>query len=372
MQYSALRYSKSKPMLVACILAFQLSGCGSGGASDALLADGAPTVEVKSTIETKPAETAKATEPNPTASLNSQVSKPQSTADSTATFTSSDPRVIFWVDPRNTFSAHKKWDPVTQIHGPNKHLATEVSEPGFIGANSDYAFLRTRDPLDSSKAAFRHRLSESFPTWGSVGATRSEISANWTSDGTNVMRGVDYWVAFAVKFEPDMFGPGNGGASLLEFHQVPDSGESWLPSSFNMYTGENGMSFHVRWDTAQPSISKNPAGKTIWSESSPSTAEWHWIVMKVRLHWDATKKPYTKIWRAVGDGPLTLLADYQGPNDYRNNAPYIPQKFGIYRWDSWSGKSTRTMYTKGLYIVKDGGGEPAADQAAMLNLLRGI
>jgi hypothetical protein len=179
-------------------------------------------------------------------------------------------------------------------------------------------------------------------------------------------------MAFAIKFDPDMFGTGNGSASLMEFHQVPDPGENWIPSGLNMYAGENSISFSVRWDTSQPSIAKNPAQKTIWSESAPSTTQWHWIVMKFRMHWDVAQKPYVTIWRAVGDGPLKQLVDYHGPIEFNNVTPYIPQKFGIYRWDSWSGKPTRTMYTKGAYVFKVGAGTPAVNEQSLLEMLRQI
>jgi len=357
-------------MLTACLLAWQLAGCGSD--VDPVSVSEAAEVRVSDTL---PGATGAATKPasaeGSTIQTASAAAVPAANTGAVSTIDSSDPRVVWWIDPRMRLADLKKWQGVTQVYGPNQHLEN-VPEPGIVGSGTDYALSRSVDPLDSTKSAFRHRLSSAFPTWGSVGATRSEISANWTSDGTNVMRGVDYWVAFAVKFDPDMFGSGNGGASLLEFHQVPDEGENWLPSSFNMYASENAISFSVRWDTAQPSISKNPAQKTLWSESGPSTTQWHWIVMKVRLHWDSTRNPYMKIWRAVGNGPLQQLVDYDGPNDYRNNAPYIPQKFGVYRWDAWSGKPTRTIHTKGLYVIKADTGSPVINEQSMLGLLRQI
>ena len=350
-------------MRLVCMLLAQLAACGGSGYFVALAeaAESATTASAKTGLAPTVADASKAA-PTPSTSTLSA---------SAPTLSSTDSRVVYWIDPRLSFGDLRPWGPSTQIYGNNRSLA-DVAEPGIIGSGTDYALSRVTDPLDSSKAAFRHRIAGAFPTWGSVGARRSEITANWSNDGTNVMRGTDYWVAFAVKFAPDMFGSGNGGASLLEFHQVPDQGENWLPSSFNMYAGENSISFSVRWDTAQPSIGKSPAQKTLWSESAPSTTQWHWIVMKVRLHWDVAQSPYLKIWRAVGDAPLQQLVDYKGPNDYNNVAPYVPQKFGVYRWDSWSGKPTRTLYTKGLYVVKAETGSPAIDEQSLLNLLKQI
>jgi hypothetical protein len=359
-------------------LAWQLTGCGSDG--DPIATSEASEIRTSdATVSTAEAPAKPAPTADPTvASAGTQVSSAEPSATTNATtsaptaiLTSSDARVVWWIDPRKPFADLKKWKGITQIHGPNQRLE-ELPEPGVIGSGTDYAFSRGVDPLDSTKAAFRHRIGNSFPTWGTVGARRSEVSANWSSDGTNTLRGVEYWMAFAIKFDPDMFGTGNGSASLMEFHQVPDPGENWIPSGLNMYAGENSISFSVRWDTSQPSIAKNPAQKTIWSESAPSTTQWHWIVMKFRMHWDVAQKPYVTIWRAVGDGPLKQLVDYHGPIEFNNVTPYIPQKFGIYRWDSWSGKPTRTMYTKGAYVFKVGAGTPAVNEQSLLEMLRQI
>ena len=348
-------------MRLVCMLLAQLAACGGSGYFVALAeaAESATTASAKTGLAPTVADASKAA-PTPSTSTLS-ASEP--------TLSSTDSRVVYWIDPRLSFGDLRPWGPSTQIYGNNRSLA-DVAEPGIIGSGTDYALSRVTDPLDSSKAAFRHRIAGAFPTWGSVGARRSEITANWSNDGTNVTRGTDYWVAFAFKFEPDMFGSGNGGVSLMDFHQVPDKGEGWLPSSLRMYGGDNNISFVVRWDSAQPTPSSGLPSKTLWSESSPSTAVWQRFVMKMRLHWDPAQKPYVKVWRSVGDAPLQQIVNYEGPNDYNNIAPYIPQKFGLYRWDSWAGKSTRTMYTKGFYVIKDQIGTPALDEQSVLNLLR--
>ncbi|HML96708.1 MAG TPA: heparin lyase I family protein [Thermodesulfobacteriota bacterium] len=356
-----LTFLRSGALLTACLMPMLLAACGS---------------------DVDPVATAQAVEQSQSAALTGSTATTQksatsatkdtpstSGADNTAAIPDSrDSRVIYWIDPRQTYAEGRKWNAATQVSGPNQVLA-DVQEPGIIGLGSDYALSRVADPLDPTKAAFRHRIAEAFPTWGTVGARRSEISADWSSKGATVMRGVDYWIAFAVKFEPDMFGSGNGGASLMDFHQVPDSGENWLPSSLSMYSGDNDISFVVRWDSGQPTVASNPPSKSLWSESAPSTTQWHRFVMKVRLNWDAAQKPYVRIWRAVGNGPVQLIVSHDGPNDYNNNAPYIPQKFGLYRWDDWSGKPTRTMYTKGFYVIKDQPGSPALDEHVLMSLL---
>lgn len=362
---------RSGTMLGVCLVSVALSACGSGGGGvdEAALGLGG-AVEAGVSI---PVDKMGAIVANPSAatsnSLQPPTEKPLSSESSPASIAASDPRVIYWIDPRLSFADQRKWGAATQISGPNKLLA-DVREPGVIGAGSDYALSRVTDPVDSNRTAFRHRIASSFPTWGNEGARRSEISADWSTNGATVMRGVEYWVAFAFKFDPDMFGSGNGSVELLDFHQVPDSGENWLPSSFAMYGGENGISFVTRWDQGQPTIGVNPPSKTLWSETGTSTGQWHRFVMKMKLHWDPAQKPYIQIWRAVGDGPMQQIVDYSGPNDYRNDAPYVPQKYGLYRWDSWSGKATRTLYTKGLLVMKNEGGAPALDQNVLMETLK--
>lgn len=354
-------------VLLACLAVLQLSACGSD--IDPVMT--AEAVEIRQT-SALPAASAPAIKPTatPSTTVNVATTTPSRTdsSASVASIESWDPRVIYWIDPRESFAETRKWTAATQVHGPNQLLA-DVREPGIIGAGSDYALSRVADPLDPAKTAFRHRIAGSFPTWGTVGARRSEITADWSSRGATVLRGVDYWIAFAIKFDPDMFGSGNGGASLVDFHQVPDSGENWLPSTLAMMSGDNSISFVARWDSGQPTISSNPPTKHLWSESAPSTTQWHRFVMKVRLHWDPAQKPYVRIWRALGNGPLQQIANYEGPNDYNNIAPYVPQKFGLYRWDSWSGKPTRTIYTKGFYVVRSDSGSPTVDEQSMIRLL---
>lgn len=354
-------------MLAVCLLVWQLAGCGSDVDPVAV----SEAAEIGVSQYTQETVVAAAKLPSSGDDASQAASAPKSPATAVSTLDSTDSRVVWWIDPRKRFADLEKSQAVTQVHGPNQHLE-KVPEGGIIGSGADYALSRGLDPLDSSKSAFRHRLSSSFPTWGSAGASRSEISANYSNDGTNVTRGIEYWVAFAFKFDPDMFGQGNGGAGLFEFHQVPDPGENWLPSSLGMIAGEDNLQFVVRTDSSQPTPDKAPPASTLWRETSPSTTEWHRFIVKVRLHWDAGKSPYLKIWRAVGDGPLLQIVNHNGPNDYRNNAPYVPQKFGLYRWDSWAGKSTRTLYTKGLYILKAEAGSPAIDEQTLLELLRQI
>jgi len=281
----------------------------------------------------------------------------------------SDPRVVYWVDPRLPFAALAPWRPIRQVAGPNGLLA-EVPEPGIRGAAGDWALLRTADPLDARRAAYRHRIAQGFPMWGET--WRSEITANWTDDGTNVTRGVDYWIAWAVKLEPDLVQPGAGEVSLLDFHVVPDPGDTQNNSSFHLFLRDDVLRIVSLWNAEAVTLKSRTRIAQLWSEPAPPVDRWHWFVMKARFHWDAAEGPYLQIWRAVGDGPAVQIAARTGPNAFNDRAPFLPQKFGLYRWDPWTGAPTRTLYSKGFYVLRDLPGVPSLDVHALLALLRSI
>jgi hypothetical protein len=277
--------------------------------------------------------------------------------------------VIYWVDPRLPLAQLRPSNAVSQVSGPNRVLA-DVAEPGILGAGGDYALLRGADPLTPSRAAFRHRLGQTFPMSGDT--YRSEITANWTTDGTNLLQGVDYWVAWAVKLDPDLVQAGGGEVSLLDFHAAPDVEDTQTNSPFHLFVNNNTWRLVSLWNPAAVTLREQTRLVTLWQENAPATDRWHHFVMKVRFHWDAARSPYLRVWKASGTGPLTLIASRDGPNAYNDRAPFLPQKFGLYRWDPWVGLPTRTVYTKGLYLLRDVPGTPTLDEAAMLALLGAI
>ncbi|HRO60655.1 MAG TPA: heparin lyase I family protein [Burkholderiaceae bacterium] len=282
--------------------------------------------------------------------------------------TRSDPRVAYWVDPRLSFSSHRKWGPVKQVSGRNTELWT-VSEPGVVGRGSDYALSRVKDPLSTGKSAFRHRIASNFPKWGST--WRSEISANWSTDGTNVIRGNEYWMAWAVKFNSDMLQSNSGEASILDFHVVPDSHDSNGTSPFHLFVRNGTMRIQSLSNPNSVTKAAQSTNRKLWEQSNAGD-KWHYFVMKARFHWDNSKKPYIQIWKATGTGSLVKIVDHAGPNAYNDKATYLPQKFGLYRYDGWSGPSTRTMYSKGFYVLRATSGTPALNEQSMLALLKGV
>ena len=281
----------------------------------------------------------------------------------------SDPRVVYWLDPRQPFADMRRWNAVSQVAGPNRALA-DVSEPGIVGAGADYALSRVTDPLDPTRAAFRHRLSPAFPMWGNT--YRSEISANWSNDGTTIVQGVDYWIAWSVKLEPDLVQPGAGEVSLLDFHVVPDAGDTQNNSPFHLFVNDNVWRLVSLTNPGAQTLKEQTVLTTLWRESAPATDQWHRFVMKARFHWDPARSPYIRIYKAVGGGPLQLIVSREGPNAFNDQARYLPQKFGLYRWDPWVGSPTRTLYSKGLFVLRDGAGSTTLDEQAMLALLNRI
>jgi hypothetical protein len=277
--------------------------------------------------------------------------------------------VVYWLDPRQPFAQMRRWSAVTQVSGPNRLLA-DVVEPGIPGAGGDYALSRVADPLDPTRAAFRHRISSEFPMWGDT--YRSEISANWGDDGTTVLQGVDYWIAWSVKLEPDLVQPGAGEVSLLDFHVVPDALDTQTNSPVHLFLNENVLRFVSLSNPDPRTLRERTVLSTLWRESAPTTRQWHKFVMKVRFHWDAARAPYIRIYRAVGSQPLELIGSRDGPNAFNDQAAWLPQKFGLYRWDPWSAGPTRTLFTKGLFVLRDAPGTSPVDELAMRALLDSI
>jgi len=281
--------------------------------------------------------------------------------------------VIYWVDPRMTFAQSGRWNPVRQTSGRNGMLA-EVDPAGVYGADLDMTLSRASDPVVPGRQAYRHRISNAFPTWSWNGwdTWRSEISANWSNDGTNVALGQEYWIAYAFKLDPDMVARGSGSNQILDFHSVPDQGDESFSSPFSLYAGEGGLSLMIRWDPNPVQRRSNLRTADLWFDPNPSTTQWHKLVMRVRFHWDNSRDPYIRIWRSVGDGPLTQIVNHSGPNAYNDTFCCLPQKFGLYRWDAWAGSATRTMFTKGFFVLRATAGSPALDERSMLARLNQI
>ena len=135
-------------------------------------------------------------------------------------------------------------------------------------------------------------------------------------------------------------------------------------------SSNGGFTLYRSWNATY--MGNSPSRETF--SLSASTTQWNYLIIQVKVHYDASQDPFVRVWQATGDGSLTKVVDRSGPVGYNEDTPTTAQKFGLYRWDSWAGDSqqTRTAYTKGLYIFKDTAGSPALNEQSMLALLRSI
>lgn len=291
---------------------------------------------------------------------------------------STDPRVVWWLDPRVPWSQMEQL--ATSVVVKPGVSVQKFPEPGYkVSGTPDYQLWRGSDPLNSSRKAFRHQITPKQPKYDSY-SHRAEITAQWANWGETIIRGVDYWIAFAIKPGADMFGHTNGRISLMDLHNVPDAGDDpGFPPPFAFYSDPGAWQFTSNWNPNNPtrwSQVQNRIGgagsATVWRETNPQVNTWHKFVIKARFHWDSRQGPYIQIWKATGSGGLVKVASRYGPNAYNDAAVYIPQKFGFYKWDSWGTTTSRTMYTKGYYVLRAASGTPTLDQNSMLALLNQI
>lgn len=278
-----------------------------------------------------------------------------------------DPRKIYWIDPRRSFSSSAS-PALSQIaEYPNRPM-TKLREPGVLGAGDEYTFRRVADPLDPKRAAFMHRIKPLYPTWSRGNTWRSEVSASGQNDGHNVVRGQEYWMAYAFKPEPDTMGRGPV-VSILDVHAA-DGTRNMGPSPISVFLGGAGLTLVRSWN---PDF--NGSNRRSKSYGLPvEQDQWNYLILNFRVHWDESQAPFLKVWTASGDGRLAKQIDVQGPLGYNETPPQTAQKFGLYRWEPWDGDAhqSRTLYTKGLYVFKAGPGQPALDERSMLALLRAI
>ena len=102
---------------------------------------------------------------------------------------------------------------------------------------------------------------------------------------------------------------------------------------------------------------------------------WHYVIVQFKLHWDSSKGPYFRVWRATSGVSPVQIASSNIANNYNESVTYSPQKFGLYMWNissGWGTSNSRTLYTKGLHVFKDASGSPALIVGSMLESIRGI
>ena len=133
---------------------------------------------------------------------------------SAASLSPSDSRKLSGVDPRTTFPGHPK-SKYRLLVGNSSPELTTVSDPGWRDPKtSDYTVLRTSDPTNGGKKAFRHRVKKGMTYRQDNGyqSGRAEAHTNWGSS-SNAVPGVPYWAVYAFYVDADH--PFNGSGDDL-------------------------------------------------------------------------------------------------------------------------------------------------------------
>lgn len=301
-----------------------------------------------------------------------------------------DSRTLSWIHPGKPWASYtgKHYGLQTDAFNGFRNIST-IPEPGFPaktgGAEQgEYTISRGADPADRSKKAFMHKVSSTWDQWDPTNnhTSRSEFYGG-TLRSDVILEGEDYWIALAYRFDTDCFGHSGHNIDLADIHE-----QNWTPATpgYGVTGGVMNAMFlddatatkwywRNRWCTSYPPV--NPAlSENLDVVVAPVANTWYYVIRKVKIHWDEIQSPYSKVWVAAGTGTLVLGDSRKGPNGYNLDNPYYTPKAGIYKWDqNWGSKSTRTIWTKGLYVFKataPAGDEPVIDENLLLAFLRSI
>ncbi|MDP2337672.1 MAG: hypothetical protein Q8N05_14755, partial [Bacteroidota bacterium] len=312
--------------------------------------------------------------------------------------TENDSRTLSWINPGKQWASY----PETYGAGIDSHYDTasfrklsSIPEPGLLARINNvpqagqYTLSRGNDPLDASKKAFFHKVTSAWDQWDpqAFHTCRSEYFGG-TPDLDMFLEGEEYWYITAFCFGADCFGHNGYNIDLSDIHE-----QNWTPETTGAVLtggvmngiglgdnhGNDNFTWDYKWITGYPPVMGSPGSGelSIPLQTSPVVPEvWYYVIRKLRLHYDVTKDPYLKVWVAKGNGPLVLMGDKKGPNAYNLDNPRYYPKVGLYKWDqTWGSKTTRTLWTKGMYIFKaanPASNEPVIDQNSLLALLRSI
>lgn len=301
-----------------------------------------------------------------------------------------DPRVVAWIDPGRPLEGYPKSRISLQVgqdaEGKNiERDLTTFPDPGYRDPNtSEFTVVRTADPERTSGKAFRHKIAAGMSYRQDSGSharggkgyqsARASIMSAWQAGSPFVLRdGVPYWAAFALYVANDSPFDGSGDhMSILGLgHSVGSKNAQGMHKLDLRKDGK--LRFWVNANSVLDGTDATRTGSTF--DFPVQRGVWNYIVIQWQYEWDPAKGPYTRLWRAVGNGPAVQIADTDIPNAFRESAGFHPWKFGLYMWDvnkGWGSSPTRTIYTKGLYIFKDEPGDPTLDVSSLIALLRSI
>ncbi len=317
-------------------------------------------------------------------------------AKSYSAITEIDSRTLSWIHPGKPWASYPdNYGAGIDSHYTDSRLLSSIPEPGYLARINnvpqvgEYTLSRGKDPADSSKKAFYHKVTSKWDEWDpkAYHTARSEYYGG--SQNVDVfLEGEEYWYITAYYFESDCFGHNGHSIDISDIHEqtwTPDTPGAVLTGGVmnGIGLGDNKGNDNLTWDgkyiTGYPPVmgSAGSGEFSIKLQKSPVVPNvWYYVIRKLRLHYDANKNPYCMVWVAKGDGPLVLMGSRSGPNAYNLDNPRYFPKVGLYKWDqTWGSKLTRTLWTKGLYIFKAAppkSNEPVIDQNSLLVLLRSI
>ena len=213
------------------------------------------------------------------------------------------------------------------------------------------------DPNGSGRTVNLSRILKSGAAiWGGV---RSEQVWN---NGTQLIPGHDYWMAFALMIKPGEAIPTVGGSDddMLVFQtHTPAQGATNPDISLCL----QGQTKSMRWRSAynsQPSNTwayvggSNPdteAETTRYSEALPAAGVWTRFIIHYRPGYTSSQNPRFRVWRANAGADYVQLFDSTALNTYNSlSGPSYP-RIGPYKWSSstWN-SSSQAFYQTPLYF----------------------
>lgn len=291
-----------------------------------------------------------------------------------------DPRIVASIDPGKALGSYPKYRFALQLgqDSVGKNIERDITtfpEPGYLDWKvNQFTVMRGADPTSSSKKAFRHKIVKgmSYRQDSTYKSARASTFSSWSATSPFVLRdGVPYWAAFAIYVDNDH--PFDGSGDHIGVLSLGHSVSSKNTQSMNKIDLRNDGKLRFWVQSNSVLDGTNATAKGTVYDLPVKKGVWNYIVIQWKYEWDVTKGPYTRLWQAVGSGSPVQKVNTNIANAFRETAGYHPWKYGLYMWDvnkGWGSSPTRTIYTKGLQILKDQPGTPKLDANLMLALIR--
>jgi hypothetical protein len=155
----------------------------------------------------------------------------------------------------------------------------------------------------------------------------------------------------------------NGGAEdfvsdvereiLVQWHNTPDSGESWTSPTFSLMTGENN-SYIIghSWDENRMSTNAGMSANgtqlnTVVGSYAEDKGKWVDWVFHMRWGWNANQNPITEVYK---NGKLVY--EKNGVPNITNDFKGVYPKLGIYKW-GWHFPESQSIVTKRVVYYDD-------------------